>query len=43
MFSIVTAARDLLAVGRHHLLGAALLVAGLAMLLGHVLLDLRRG
>ncbi|MBI5538080.1 MAG: hypothetical protein HY898_35490 [Deltaproteobacteria bacterium] len=41
--AFVMSGTGLLAVGRHHLLGAALLVAGLAMLLGHVLLDLRRG
>jgi ubiquinone biosynthesis protein len=41
--AFVLSGTGLLAVGQHHLLGAALLVAGLAMLVGHVLFDLRRG
>jgi ubiquinone biosynthesis protein len=41
--AFVLSGAGLLAVGRHAILGIALLVAGLMMLVGHVLLDLRRG
>ena len=41
--AFVLSGTGLLAVGRHAILGIALLVAGLMMLVGHVLLDTRRG
>jgi ubiquinone biosynthesis protein len=41
--AFVISGTGLLATGRHAPLGAGLLIAGMVMLLGHVLLDLRRG